>query len=218
MNSKVKKLPSFFSSTLFRCVSVLLALMVILSGTLAILNDVLYVSASDRTDRALKKIYGVIPEYTTLLDVDSLEEGINTTAINYNLDADADFEGAINKIYVVGDQTGEHDELFQSVGFEGYKGGSITLWVRVKYLSNGNKKIEQVLLQEYDKQTLMSKLNSAYYNRFLIDVTDAYKDGKLFTTNGGQGQFTNPVSGATYSANAGNNAVNCVVAFVGGVQ
>ena len=218
MKDQNNKLSSFFNSVWFRCISVLLVLTVVLSSTLAIFNDVLYVSASERTDRALKKIYGVIPNYTTLLDVDSLEDGINKTVINYNLDADADFEGAINKIYVIGDQNGEHDELFQSVGFEGYKGGSITLWVRVKYLSNGNKKIEQVLLQEYDKQTLMSKLNSAFYNRFLVDVTNAYKDGNLFTTASGKGQFSNPVSGATYSANAGNNAVNCVVAYVGGVQ
>ena len=64
----------------------------------------------------------------------------------------------------------------------------------------------------------MSKLNSAFYNRFLVDVTNAYNDGNLFTTASGKGQFSNPVSGATYSANAGNNAVNCVVAYVGGVQ
>ena len=64
----------------------------------------------------------------------------------------------------------------------------------------------------------MSKLNSSFYNRFLIDITDAYNNGDAFTTENGKGKFTNPVSGATYSANAGNNAVNCVVAYVGGVQ
>lgn len=216
MNTINKK--SFFNSIWFRCVSVLLVLTIVLSGALAILNDVLYVSASERTDRALKKIYGVIPNYTTILDVDSVEDGVNKSAINYNLDSDDEYEGAINKLYVIGDENGQHDKLFQAVGYEGYKGGSITVWIRVKYLDNGSKKIEQVLLQEYDKQTLMSKLNASFYNRYLIDVTDAYNNGDSFTTQSGKGQFTNPVSGATYSANAGNNAVNCVIAYVGGVQ
>ena len=218
MDIKAKKSASFFNSVWFKCVSVLLILTIVLSGALTMLNDVLYVSATERTDRALKKIYGVIPNYTTTLDVDSLEDQVNKSAIYYNLDSDDEFEGAINKIYVIGDENGEHDKLFQSVGFKGYKGGSITVWVRVKYLDDGSKKIEQVLLQEYDKQTLMSKLNSSYYNKFLVDITDAYKNGNAFTTESGKGQFTNPVSGATYSANAGNNAINCVIAYVGGVQ
>ena len=210
--------PSFFNSVWFRCISVLLFLTLFLSGILTTFNFLFYVSPQERTDRALKKIYGVVPNYTTLIDIDSKEDGVNTNAININLDADADFEGAINKIFVIGDENGEHDKLFQSVGFEGYKGGSITVWVRVKYLDNGSKKIEQVLLQEYDKQTLMSKLDSSFYNKYLIDITDAYKNGDAFTTESGKGEFTNPVSGATYSANASNNAVNCIIAYVGGVQ
>lgn len=210
--------PSFFNSVWFRCISVLLFLTLFLSGILTTFNFLFYVSPQERTDRALKKIYGVVPNYTTLIDIDSKEDGVNTNAININLDTDADYEGAINKIFVIGDENGEHDKLFQSVGFEGYKGGSITVWVRVKYLDNGSKKIEQVLLQEYDKQTLMSKLDSSFYNRYLIDITDAYKNGDAFTTQSGKGEFTNPVSGATYSANAGNNAVNCIIAYVGGVQ
>lgn len=210
--------PSFFNSVWFRCVSVLLFLTLFLSGILTTFNFLFYVSPQERTDRALKKIYGVVPNYTTLIDIDSKEDGVNTNAININLDADADYEGTINKIFVIGDENGEHDKLFQSVGFEGYKGGSITVWVRVKYLDNGSKKIEQVLLQEYDKQTLMSKLDSSFYNRYLIDITDAYKNGDAFTTQSGKGEFTNPVGGATYSANAGNNAVNCIIAYVGGVQ
>ncbi len=208
----------FFKSTWFKCVTVLLAIAVVLGGTLAVLNDLLYVSPEERTDRAIKKIYGVIPEYNVELDIDSKVDGVNNNAIGYNLDSDDEYEGYINKIYTIGDLAGEHDTLFQAVGYEGYKGGSITVWVKVKHTVDREYKIEQVLLQSYDKQTLMSKLDGSYYNRFLVDVTDAYKNGENFTTNSGSGKFTNPVSGATYSATAGNNAVNCVIAYVGGIK
>ncbi len=217
----MSKLKSFFSSTWFRCISVLLVLSIVLSGTLAILNDVLYVSAKERTDRAIKKIYNdleTIPTYDTIIDADRTIDGAPDKPIDYDFDNDQNIDGQINKIYVVGSTEEDHDMLFQAVGFKGYKGGSITLWVKVRYTTDGNKTIEKVILQDYDKQTLMSKLDGSFYNRYAIDVTDAYKQGKLFTTQGGQEQFTNPVSGATYSANAGNNAVNCILAYIGGIK
>ena len=61
----------------------------------------------------------------------------------------------------------------------------------------------------------MSKLDSAYSENFLKDVTEPAKNGEIFTTEQGQ-DLSNPVSGATYSANAGNNAVNCVLKHLGG--
>jgi hypothetical protein len=48
----------FFKNTWVKCISVLLILSIVLGGTLAILNDVLYVSPEERTGRAIKKIYG----------------------------------------------------------------------------------------------------------------------------------------------------------------
>ena len=49
---------SFFKSDWFKCTAILLIIAVVLSATLAILNDVLYVSPAERTGRAIKKIYG----------------------------------------------------------------------------------------------------------------------------------------------------------------
>lgn len=212
------KASAFFGSVWFRCITVLLVLSVVLGGTLTVLNDVLYVSPSERTDRAIKKLYGEIPTYEIILDIDSQEEGVNKTAIEYNLDADPNVEGKINKIYNVSGENGEYDLLFQSVGFEGYKGGNITVWVKVKHSTDGKKNITKVLLQSYEKQTLMSKFSGAFYDNYLVDVTEAYKNGQRFTTQSGNGQFTNPNSGATYSASAANNAVNCVIAYIGGAN
>ena len=196
----------FFNSIWFRCISVLLVISVVLGGLLAILNDALYVTPEERTDRAIKKIYQEYKDYSVVLDIDNADENINK-AIEYDF-------GKINKIYTVGDTNAEtYDTLFQTTGYEGYKNGTITVWVQVTHTTDGMT-IQKVVLESYDKQTLMGKLDENYYNTFLTDVTTAYKDGKSFTTDG-NGDFKNPVSGATYSATAGNNAVNCVIKFLG---
>lgn len=193
----------FFNNIWFRCISVLLVIAVVLGGLLAVLNDVLYVSPEERTGRAIKKIYGEVKEYSIELDIDNGDEI-----------TEYDF-GSVNKVYTVGDKTeSSYDALFQVTGYQGYKGGTITLWVKVK-ISGDEQVIDKVILESYDKQTLMSKFDKNYYETFLIDITDAYKDGKAFTTNTDSGEFSNPMSGATYSATAAVNAVNCVIKYLG---
>ena len=60
----------------------------------------------------------------------------------------------------------------------------------------------------------MSKLGGEYYGKFNItDVTDAYRSGKLFSATDEDKNY-NAVSGATFSATAGNNAVNCVLKYL----
>ncbi len=183
----------FFKNDWFRCISVLLVLAVLLSGILAILNDVLYVSPEDRTKRAIKKIYGEDKKYSVVLD----EE--NGYSCEY---------GSINKIYKVGDDT-----LFQSVGNNGYKNGTITLWVKVVE-KDGNKVIDKVVLDGYEKQTLMSKFSGSYYNGFMVDITDAVNSGEFFSPKADKNGLKNPMSGATKSANAACNAINTVISYV----
>jgi hypothetical protein len=194
-----------FKNVWFHSISVLLIIAVVLGGLLAVLSDVLYVSPAERTGRAVKKIYGEEKSYQIILDVDG--ETANTP-IEYSF-------GKINKIYQVGDSSSSsYDMLFQTVGFEGYKNGTITVWVKVS-VAGEKYSIEQVLLESFDKQTLMSKLGGDYYGKFnLTDVTNAYDKGEYFGTQDGSA-LKNPVSGATYSANAGNNAVNCVIKYLG---
>ena len=198
---------NFFKSEWFRCVAVLLVLAVTLGGLLAILSDVLYVSPEERAGRAIKKIYNSEMTYKTELDIDLFAEH---SPIEYDF-------GQINKIYKVeGADDNHYDMLFQAVGFNGYKGGTITVWVKVAVDETTDKSnIEKVLLESYDKQTLMSKLTNDYYAKFnLKDVTNAYQNGELFTSNTSHVN-SNPVSGATYSADAGINAVNCVITYIG---
>lgn len=208
----------FYKTIWFKCIACLLCIAVISGASLAILNNVLYVSPETRTARAIKKIYGEEKEYSVVLDIDSKDENKNT-AIEY------DGVGSVNKVYGISNG----DKLFQTTGYKGYKNGTITLWIKVsvdyaepygepqdgegcEYYS-----ITKVLLEKYEKQTLMSKLTGDFYDGFkLTDVTAAYNDGSLFTATEKTAENYNPVSGATYSATAAANAVNCVIKYLGG--
>ncbi len=191
-------------STWFKCIACLLVIAVISGALLSILNNLLYVSPETRTMRAIKKIYGEEKEYTVELDVDSDDQTKNT-AIGY------DGVGRINKIYDI-----SGDMLFQTTGNHGYKNGTITLWIQVA--KDGEKyEIEKVVLESSEKQTLMSKLSGEFYDGFkLTDVTEAYNNGWLFSATERDAENYNPVSGATFSATAAANAVNCVIKYLGG--
>ena len=61
----------------------------------------------------------------------------------------------------------------------------------------------------------MGKLTSTFYGKFALeDITDTYEKGEFFTTNTNK-ENSNPISGATMSANAAINAVNCVINYLG---
>lgn len=188
---------SLLKNIWFRCITALLCIALVSGGLLSVLNDVLFVSGEERTDRAITKIYGELKQYEVEYD------GEKEEPIDYGY-------GKIEKIFTV--DNGK-DILFKTTGFHGYKEGTITLWVKVS-ADGGVYSIEKVVLESYDKQTLMSKLGGEYYGKFNItDVTDAYRSGKLFSATEEDKNY-NAVSGATYSATAGNNAVNCVLKYL----
>lgn len=185
----------FLKSPWFKCIACLLCIAVISGALLASLNDVLAVSPETRTARAITKIYGEEKEY----EDENFEKEYNDV-------------GRINKVYKI---TGG-DILFQSTGYQGYKNGTVTLWIKA-VKTNEKYSIEKVLLETSEKQTLMSKLTGDFYDGFkLTDVTEAYNDGSLFTATEKTAENYNPVSGATYSATAACNAVNCVIKYLGG--
>lgn len=194
-----------FKNIWFKCISVLLLIILVSGGLIAVLSDVLYVSPEERTRRALVKIYGEEKPYSIVLDVDGVDGSMNSP-INYE-------KGKIEKIFVIdkeNDVDENYDYIFKSTGYEGYKNGTITVWVKVS-VSGENKTISKVILENYTKQTLMSKLGNGYYDAFLTDVTDGF-----FTADKDAEGNKNIVTGATKSATAGVNAVNCVIAYLGG--
>lgn len=190
---------SLFKNVWFKCITALLLIAAVSGGLLSVLNDVLFVSAEERTDRAIIKIYGELKQYD--VEYDAAEGGAETIDYGY---------GRIDKVFTVDNGA---DYLFKTTGYRGYKEGTITLWVRVS-VNGGVYSIEKVVLESYEKQTLMSKLDGEYYGKFrLSDVTAEYKAGRLFSATDEDKNY-NAVSGATFSATAGNNAVNCVLKYL----
>ncbi len=189
----------FFNSLWFKCITVLLVISVAFGGLLAIANDVLYVSPEERASRAIIKIYGEEKQFETIIDKDTLANQISYDDI-----------GSVNKLFVVGNaDDSSFDYLFQTTGTQGYKGGSITLWVQVS-VNEGRMAINKIVQESYEKQTLMSKITNAFYSNFQEDI-----DGIYYTSSSNsENQKTNIVSGATYSAQAACNAVNCVIRFL----
>lgn len=195
---------NIFKSVWFRCISVLLCIILVSGASISILSNVLYVSPAERTARAMTKLYGVakeIPEENVVFDVDKTTDK-KPLATSY---------GTINKIYIVGDKTSNtFDMVYQATGKDGYKGGTITLWLKVivKNSDYQNAKLDKVVLESYDKQTLMSKFDAMYFDQFV----SLYESGKFFTANKKETDKTlNVVTGATKSSIANCNAVNCVI-------
>lgn len=190
----------FFSSIWFRCIAVLVGISIVSGGLLGLLNDLLYVTPEERTSRAIKSIYGIEKEYEDLQK--------NFTFENY---------GEILQIYKIkGDTDSNFDYLFKSKGYNGYKNGTVTVWVQVNF-DNGAYKINKVIYAEAEKQTLMSKFGNEYYEYFTEDFIDEIEQGKRFTPIKEADGIEHVMSGATKSANAVCNAVNAVIeCYLGG--
>ena len=88
------------------------------------------------------------------------------------------------------------------------------MWIKV-VVDGTNLNIDKVIIDGNTKQTLMSKLGDSYLKGFngFIDISNEYDT--YFYSKDGQGK-SNPVSGATMSAQAGCNAVNCVIKYLKG--
>ncbi|MBO4251732.1 MAG: hypothetical protein J5911_03610 [Clostridia bacterium] len=190
----------FYKTVWFKCIACLLVIALISGASITVLANLWEVSATERTARAIKKIYGEEKEYSVILDADGEDEIIEYDGV-----------GTVNKVYDV-----SGDLLFRTTGYKGYKNGTITLWI--KAAKNGETyAIDKIILQSAEKQTLMSKLSGDFYDGFkLTDVTAAYNDKSFFSASDKTATNYNPVSGATYSATAATNAVNCVIRYLGG--
>jgi Na+-translocating ferredoxin:NAD+ oxidoreductase RnfG subunit len=194
----------FFKSAYFKCAVTLLAIILLSGISISILSDVLYVSSEERTGRALQKIYGRAlssSEYHVVLDSENGDK------------AESYAFGEIEKIFRVGDENAKHDMIFKTTGKEGYKGGTVTLWIKV-IVDGNNLKIDKVVIDGNTKQTLMSKLGDSYLKGFYIDISNNYST--YFSAYQEEDTKRNPVTGASMSAQAGCNAVNCVIEYLKG--
>ena len=192
----------FFNSVWFKCISFLLILSIILSGLLAVLNTVLYVTPEEKTERAIKKMYdGTLKKYTTVLD------GEEKTCLTF---------GSIDKIYkVAGDTEDCFDYLFHTTGVGGFQDGSITYWVKVSS-NKGNLSIGNMIIESNKKQSFIGSLTSEWHSGLYVDING---DSKYVTpwsqvASKDDGYSLIPTTGATNSKNASCNVVNCIIYYL----
>ncbi|MGN0797406.1 MAG: hypothetical protein ACI4M5_04285 [Christensenellales bacterium] len=187
-------LKQFFKSSAFKCILVLTCIALIAGGVLAILNDLLYVSDEERTQQAIKKIYGQAVEYQEI-------EVSEDSAVNEY--------GTIDKVYKLSDG----NYLFKSTGTEGYKGGTVTLWIVANFEQDTFKGLDKVKVAGNEKQTLMSSFKSSFTD-YYTNNDDLLLEGYYFDKVASEGNIQNVTSGATRSSNAFNRAVNCTLYFI----
>ena len=200
---------NLFRSDAFRCIAVLLLITVFMCGLLAVLNDVLFVSSEERLNRAVMKVYGK--------SVEAVQKEPDADRVVAEL-------GSIDEYYAFSDN-GSDFELFKSTGANGYKNGTVTLWVLIRYENGEAVAVDNVQLDSYEKQTLMSSFGSDFFEKYTTALTsDQLKAGTLFKTGNtkydhamlDETDVRNVVTGATRSSNAINNAVNIVLLYVRG--
>ena len=184
----------FFEKGSLKCVIVLLVIMLISCGLLAVLNDLLYVSKEESLNRALAKIYGT--QVTATLSTEEIENSDTYT---------------INEIYDIAE---DGNKLFNVTGLKGYK-GSITLWVVVEYENGNAVGIDKVVLAGFKGETRMGDFKASFYSKYTDITTDFINGTGVFASKPtDSNDIQNIVTGATYSSNAANNAVNGVLAHI----
>ena len=185
----------FFKGNVFRSLAVLLIIVILSSGILAICNDLLKVSDANRINRVIAQIYGK--------DVDAQKVEIPENGFDYD-------GGSVSEAYLIKD---DGNYLVKSTGNEGYKNGTVTLWVVVEFADNAIQGIGKVKVDSYEGQTLMANFNDAFFAEF--DKHDEeVAAGAIFATEADEDLIPNTVTGTTKSANAICNAVNTAVDFV----
>lgn len=183
---------NFFKSTAFKSIIVLLCIAVIAGGLLAILNDLLYVSDEERTQRAIKSIYGKEINFEELEIVESSNE-----------------YGTVDSVYLLNDG----NYLIKATGLHGYKDGTVSVWMVAEFSNGEFLGLKKVVVADYEKQTLMSSFTNDFYNTF-ANSNDEVLEGKYFAVSADENNIENITSGASKSSNAINNAVNSGLYYV----
>ena len=183
---------NFFKSSAFRSVIVLMCIALVAGGLLAILSDVLYVSDNDRTLRAIETIYGKSIDFEEMEVTESTNE-----------------YGSIDDVYLLED----NNYLIKATGLHGYKDGTVSVWIVAEFNGDEFIGLKNVVLASYDKQTLMASLTNDFYALY-YDSDSGVISGKYFAKVADEDNIQNITSGATYSSDAVNNAVDSGLFYI----
>lgn len=179
------KVKDFFKSNSFRCVAVLLGIVLVCSILLTICNSLFAVTDEDRLARAISQIYGQSVEFEQL-----------------EVDEDFAFDKAnVNSIYEI--KTFSDEYLLSVTGKDGYNGGNVTVWAVVS--ASDGIKIKKVVISGNEGQSYINKVTSD-----ALSALVGKQDGAGFSDFSADGIKT----GATRSMRAIANALNGAKAYI----
>ena len=211
----------FFKSTAFKCIVVLLSVLLVCGVFLTVMYSFLRVTEGERLQRAVQAIYGDTDVKIYGVDGEGKPVEISTSDENPKgliggtvsmSEQSADILAAYRIIYDInGGEIGDgvddvENILVQSVGKGGFSGGTVTCWISLV--------IEGGEFAGISKVNIASNVNQSFIGK----ITDGFLDG--FTGDMPDGGFAidgdNPhkVSGASKSSTAINHAVNGAVVWV----
>ncbi|MCD8373024.1 MAG: hypothetical protein LUD27_06980 [Clostridia bacterium] len=180
---------NFFKTTSFKCIIVLLAIVLVCGILLTICNDLFEVTDEEKLNRAISKIYG----YDITVEEVEITDSDQTTYENTY--------GSATVLLAYKDENGDY--LVSSEGTGGWF-GTVTCWVLVAVDNGSVTKVEKVVVNTSEGETLLNNID------FLDKYAEIeYTEGFTYSTNNG---FV--TSGASLSSTAINNAVNGAVSFV----
>ncbi len=182
----------FFKSTAFKCICVLLCIVLICGILLTICNALFFVSDDERTARAVAKVFP--GEEVSYIQDDVNERYSDTTGYT------------INQAFTM---TGAHEGqyLIEVVGKGGYKSGTVTCWILADAVSGTVANpgsftgIDKVVITDNNKQSfignigsgdIQSVINKQDGDNFSSYNTDGIKTGATFTL----GAITSAMNGA----------------------
>ncbi|HKL73442.1 MAG TPA: FMN-binding protein [Clostridia bacterium] len=184
----------FLKSKSFKSIVVLLVIALLCGGLLAILNDVLFISEEEKTQRAIKEIYGSDMQYSVV----ELSESEKNNSY-----------GEIVAVYAFVDG----NYLIKATGINGYQSGTITAWLVVDFGNGEFNGINSVSVASNEKQSLISNFGKDF-TQVYCNNDEGVKQGKYFAITEGEDELANVLSGATKSSNAYNNAVNAALYYI----
>ena len=181
----------FFKSTAFKCIAVLLIIVLVSGILLTFCNALFYVSDQDKLDRVLSNIYGESVETTPFEKEDMVVEFDN---------------GTINSAYQVTDSS---DYIINSSGTGGFY-GKVTCWVVVEVKDNAVSGIRRVVLEGADNdKEYTSHISEDKYNYF----SDSFSE-EGFTVNDWKNDSLHGGATPTSTMTAIVNSVNTALEFV----
>lgn len=190
----------FFKSKTFKCIVVLLSILLVCGIFLTVMYGFLEVSAEERFSRAVKKIYGH--------DVETVEiENLNdyTTKFKYS---------QVLKAYEVVD---DGNYLINVTGKEGF-GGSVTCWIVVEMSEDGSaiEGIMKIVIEKAPGESYISKISQSHLDQLAkkAEYGKELAGGFIHNSTTKHDEDDYVKTGASYSMRAISNAVNGAMDFV----